>query len=191
MRATRINTSGNVYAWRVCAWSEIRRLGTFTVEAVEKKCDAHHRAVVDYVIGLTRAGYVQQLADGQFRLVRDTGAEAPMLRRDGQELNDTRGREALWRTMKMLDTFTAQELSLHASTEECPVSERSANYYLTALRQAGYLAPAGRAAGRRARFKLLRSRAKALPPLVQVVTQVYDPNENKVVWQAGQVGGDA
>ncbi len=188
MRPTRINASGNVYAWRICAWAEIRRLGTFTVEAVEKKCDAHHRAVVDYVIGLTRAGHVQQLADGQFRLVRDVGVEAPMLRRDGHELGDTREREAIWRTMKMLDTFTAQELSLHASTEECRVSERSANYYLTALRQAGYLVPAGRAAGRM-RFKLLRSRAKALPPLVQVVTQVYDPNEKKVVWQAGQVGG--
>lgn len=191
MRASRIRSSGNVYAWRVCAWAEIRRLGTFRVEAIEKKCAAHHRAVVDYVIGLIRAGYVQQLADGELKLVRDTGVEAPMLGRDGRELRDTREREALWRTMKMLDAFTAQELSLHASTGACPISERSANYYLSALRHAGYVAPAGRAAGGSPRFRLLRSRAKALPPLIQVVTQVYDPNENKVVWQAGQVGGDA
>jgi hypothetical protein len=188
MRATKVNGSGNVYEWRACAWAEIRRLKKFHVDDLKKKCHAHHRAIVDYVIGLVRAGYLRTAgAEGVFELARDAGVEAPMLRRDGQELRDTREREALWRTMKMLREFTAVDLSVHASTEEHPISQGSAAYYLDALRLAGYLAPAGRT-GRRLRYRLVPSRAKSKPPLIQHVMQVFDPNEGKVVWQAGQGG---
>lgn len=190
MRASKVNASGNVYAWRACAWAEIRRRKKFRVDDIKKRCDTHPRSIVDYVIGLSRAGYVRELGDGGFELVHDAGVEAPMLRRDGQELRDTRQRDALWRAMKMLGAFTAPELAIHASTKECPISEGSANYYLDALRQAGYLVHDGRI-GRRVRYRLLPSRAKSKPPLIQHVMQVYDPNENKVVWQAGQAGGGA
>lgn len=190
MRASKVNVSGNIYVWRDCAWAEIRRRKKFRIDDIKKKCDTHPRSIVDYVIGLSRAGYVRELGDGVFELARDAGVEAPMLRRDGQELRDTRQREDLWRTMKMLREFTAPELAIHASTEEFPISEHSASYYLDALRLAGYLVPAGRT-GRRLRYRLLPSRAKSKPPLIQHVMQVYDPNENKVVWQAGQIGGDA
>lgn len=190
MRASRVNVSGNVYSWRACAWKEIRRRKKFSLEDIKAKCQAHHRAVVDYLTGLTRARFLRAEADGTYTLIKDCGVEPPLLRADGRELRDNCEREALWRTMKMLGEFSAADLAVHASTEECPISERSASYYLDALRLAGYAVLAGRA-GRRARYRLLPSRAKARPPLIQHVMQVFDPNENKVVWQAGQVGGGA
>ncbi len=185
MRASQLKVSGNVYAWRACAWKEIRRRKKFRTADIEAKCDAHHRAIVDYLLGLCRARYLRVLNDGEFELVRDAGAEAPMLRRDGQELRDTREREQLWRTMKMLRQFTADDLAIHASTEEHPISKGSAAYYLDALRLAEYVVVAGRS-GRRMLFQLLPSRAGSKPPLIQHVMQVFDPNEGKVVWQAGR-----
>ncbi len=190
MRASKVNGSGNVYEWRACAWAEIRRRKKFHVTDLKAKCHAHHRAIMDYVIGLSRAGYLRELGDGEFELVRDAGAEAPMIRRDGQELRDTREREQLWRAMKMLRKFTAHDLAIHATTEEHPISERSAAYYLDALRLAEYLVAAGRS-GRRTLYQLVPSRAGSKPPLIQHVMQVFDPNEGRVVWQAGQVGGGA
>ncbi len=192
MRATRVNSSGNVYAWRACAWKEMRRRGSkrFSLDHLKDVCDAHPRALHDYVVGLCHAGYLRDHGDGDYELVRDAGAEAPMLKRDGRELRDTREREQLWRTMKMLRQFTADDLAIHASTEEHPISKGSAAYYLDALRLAGYIVVAGRC-GRRTLYRLLPSRAGSKPPLLQHVMQVFDPNEGKVVWQAGQVGGGA
>lgn len=190
MRASKVNVSGNVYAWRECAWKEMRRRYKFSLEHIKAKCSAHPRAILDYVVGLVRAGILGDLGGGDYAIKQDVGAEAPMLKRDGRELRDTREREQLWRAMKMLRSFTAGDLAIHATTEEHPISERSAAYYLDALRLAGYVAAAGRS-GRRTLYQLLPSRAGAKPPLIQHVMQVYDPNEGKVVWQAGQVGGGA
>lgn len=184
MRASKVNASGNVYAWRACAWAEIRRRKKFYIADIKAKCQVHHRAIMDYVIGLSRAGYLRQDLD-QFTLVKDAGVEAPMIRCDGRELRDMREREQLWRTIKMLRRFTADDLAIHASTEEHPISKGSAAYYLDALRLAEYVVVAGRS-GRRALFQLLPSRAGSKPPLIQHVMQVFDPNEGKVVWQAGQ-----
>lgn len=184
-RALKVAGSGYSGAWRERLWAAMRELREFTTADIERATGTPRRLVLDYLTALERAKHVERLSLERLRLVRDTGVEAPMLRRDGRELSGQCVREALWRTMKLLGTFSARDLAIHASTERCPVSERDAVAYLRPLVQAGYLAtqPAG---ARKATFRFIASRNTGpRPPLVRQVLQVYDANEDQVAWQAG------
>ncbi len=192
LQPSRLKSSSASPAWRDRIWVAIRTLGEFQVDDIKKKSGVQHRPVVDYVTGLTLAGYLTQYADGNFKLVRDVGPEAPVLNHRGQSPAGYCVREALWRTMKLLKEFTRLDLAVNASTEQCRVTESDARTYLRALVAAGYVAALARDAegrppgGRLLRYRFLNSRNTGpRPPLLQQVLQVVDLNEGKVVWQAG------
>ncbi|MEW6490806.1 MAG: hypothetical protein AB1578_23205, partial [Thermodesulfobacteriota bacterium] len=69
----------------------------------------------------------------------------------------------------------------HASIEEHVVGEADAEHYCRYLAKAGYLARVGH---RRYRH-LPRRRTGPLPPQIQRVRQVFDPNTGEVVWKGG------
>ena len=184
------------YGSREAAWAAMRRLGRFTVRQVTEETRLGQDTVRDYVRGLEAAGYLKRVGTTDvghpgapravvYELVRDVGVEAPRVRKDGTPVHMGRGREQMWRTMKVLGEFSARDLAVHASTEDCPVSLEDAKHYVRYLAKAGYLVPLTR--GRAVRYRLLPSKNTGpRAPMIQRVRQVYDPNLGRVVWRSGE-----
>lgn len=156
------------------------------------------RTIMTYLLSLTRAEYLEAThgessrhTDGavvfpptSYRLIRDCGVEAPRIKVNGMPVTQGAGREALWRTMKILKFFTRSDLARAASTASCVVSERDAMCYLQFLCKAGYVAvhvaskPGTQTLWRFVAAKNTGPRA----PMIQRVKHVYDPNLGEVVW---------
>lgn len=194
-------TAGAHLNAREAIWAEIRRRKTFTVEDLVAKTDVPAATVRTYVMGLERAGYIErtgkdegvkkrityvknQLLALTYRLVRDTGAEAPRVRRNGEPVTQGLAREAMWRTMRILREFTWVELADIATTEDVAIDREDARKYCYSLKLAGYLvciAPGK--PGRPERYRFVPSRwSGPRAPMLQRVRQVYDPNLKRVVW---------
>lgn len=186
---------------REAVWETIRKMQRFTVHELHLETLLSKATIRDYVIGLTRAGYLKEdgKKDGEatkmpaviYKLKRDIGIEAPRVKRDGTEVTQGRGREQLWRTIRILGEFTAKELAVTASTENHHVTFNEAKTYLLFLHKAGYVRcitpgkPGSQyTAGNLARYRSVRHTGPK-PPQVQRIKQVYDPNLKKVVWPKG------
>lgn len=141
--------------------------------------------IKDYVASLIRAGIVAVVAElgpGQpreYRIVRDTGADAPRLKKDGTPLPPS-GRSRMWRAIPILGTFTARELAHAASLPEVPVADSEAEYYCRWLEKGAYL--------RRVSAKRETPRYQTIParhhgpkaPQVLAVRRLYDPNTGEI-----------
>ncbi|MEX0732877.1 MAG: hypothetical protein WED00_05850 [Aquisalimonadaceae bacterium] len=190
---------------RQVIWEAIRRLKRFTTADLEHATRVKMATIRTYVEGLTNAGYLQRVNPprgaqggaagfpaGVWELLRDVGVEAPRVRKNGEEVTQGRGREQMWRTMRIIGEFNYHELAVQASTEEQPVAPNEANYYCLYLQRAGYLhciAPGG--PNRAARYRLLPSRYTGpQAPQIQRVRQVWDPNLEQVVWRPEEGGHD-
>lgn len=186
-------------------WAAIRQLKTFTQLDIELKL------VHDNITGInswTVKSYISRLEKGGFiklssyepvnniakrityTLINDVGVHSPRLNKDGEISTQGRGRENLWRAMKVLGTFDQSELSEAASTKDVIVKEGEAQDYIKHLYKAGYLikvAEYNRKHGTKARYQLLKSKnTGALPPMIQKTKQVFDPNLRQVVWKEQQ-----
>jgi hypothetical protein len=184
---------------RAALWAAIRRLGAFTPKDVRYETRCSRSQVEEYLKGLAAAGIIEKSIDepGLYMLVKDCGLEAPRVRRDGTTVTQGLGREQMWRTLRGLREFTAVDLAVQASTEEAPVSTETAKEYCHFLALAGYLAVmrAGKGVGKggeltRYRFVSTRNTGP-LPPMIQKVKAVYDPNLKAVVWNSAEGGHDA
>lgn len=172
-------------------WTVIRAKGQFTV--VELQGETGHRKdmVADYVKRLERARYVKVVGTRSenrgnptkvYGLINDVGREAPRLKRDGSPCLQGRNREQMWRTMKMLRTFTPRDLAVAATTEVATVDLGDAKDYIKHLAKAGYLAVVKASnPHRQAEYRFVKNTGPK-PPMVQRVKQVFDPNLNAVVW---------
>lgn len=165
---------------RQAVWDYIRAHARgFDLEGIVRKTDIHQRTVESYLEGLAKAGYIA--AEGKtphcYKLMRDTGVEAPRVKSDGSPARSVLGQEAIWRSMRTLKTFDKHDL---AETSDVPL--RTAQSYLTMLLPAGYLriVMAGKP-GHAARYQLILNTGPR-PPMIQRVKQVFDPNLGKVVW---------
>ena len=177
---------------RDAIWAAIRQLRTFTASSVRMETRCTRDTVAEYLTGLTAGGYLEKTGI-EYTLVRDAGIEAPRVRRDGTPVTMGRAQENMWRTMYILREFNAQDVQLHARTDETAVTLVAAKDYILNLYRAGYLImiapgkPGGtRTAGKLARYRLPQARYTGpRPPMVQRVNQVYDQNTHKVVWTQG------
>ena len=184
-------------------WQAVRKLQSFTVDQIVDECGGDRETVRTYIDSLRRGGYlakvdtvapqrtsisnsnVGQKRANLFELVRDIGFEAPRVKRDGSPSVQGAAREQMWRTMKLLDVFSPRELALAASTDDQAVSEVDALDYARYLQKGGYLfvVTAG-SPGKQVRYRFVRSRNSGpLPPQVQRLKSVWDPNTRVVVWQ--------
>ena len=151
-------------------------------------CPAHK--VQDYLRGLMAAGIVEKTGAGKpftlatYRLVRDTGVDAPRVRKDGTLLPPS-GRTRMWRVMRMLRSFTPHELAHIASLADAPVAESGAARYCRWLAKGGYL----RAEERYAFVRARDSGPKA--PRILRGKELFDPNTGEVVYQPKAEGSDA
>lgn len=153
---------------------------------------SRHTGITDetvktYINCLRKGGYLARgegiASRTEFRLIRDTGAEAPQLRLDGTPSLQGRGTEAMWRTLRILDDLNASELAAYASPA-ARTSLATAKNYLKWLNWAGYLdliAPSQ--PGRQARYRLARGMYTGpQAPMIQRCAQLYDPNLGEVVF---------
>lgn len=182
---------------REAIWAAMRELKVFTINRLFWHVKMERDSIRDYVVGLKRAGYLEDLGlvmedsrrARQYRLIKDVGIEAPRVRKDGSYVTQGLAREQMWRTMRILKDFTPKELAVTASLEACQVKESDAKNYCQYLAKAGYLVVVQKNHGRQqARYRLLASRYSGpKPPQVQRVKAVYDPNLGQVVWSSREV----
>lgn len=179
-------------------WDAIRaKAGAeWTNYDIARAADADDETAYTYIRALTKAGLVEEVrlerrsrvASVVYRrLVRDCGAEAPRLKRDGRPVTMGLPQEQMWRTLRMLKGDTnARELAAHASTADIPVRETAAVDYLRNLHLANYLrcTKPGKGTGKggiQARYQLVTNTGPR-PPMVCRTDAIYDPNLGKTVW---------
>ena len=162
-------------------WASIRQLKTFRIADIMRKTMLEITTVRNYLAGLTIAGYLEKNSDvnpALYTLVRDVGVDAPRVRKDGSPVTQGEGRANMWRTMRIISTFSAKELAIKSSAPGCVVKHETAKEYCRKLCQAGYLV---KIANGRYRF-LPDMFTGPRPPMVQRVKRVYDPNLKKVMF---------
>lgn len=176
-------------------WEAMRKLhksgDLFTVNDVWKSTTGNgpKGRVRDYITGLVAAGHLKARPTPgkatEYELVKDCGIEAPRVRKDGTEVTQGRGREQMWRTIKIIGDFTARDLAQAASTPAFPVAENTAKDYCTMLAGAEYLATISPGSpGVPARYRLMQSRwTGPRAPMIQRLKQLYDPNTGEVVYR--------
>jgi hypothetical protein len=172
---------------RQAVWEFIRKVGvgeTFTVNEILREVRLTASSVNDYLSGLCNAGYLSankskdRMVLTLYTLIKDTGFEAPRVRKDGTSVTQGQGRRNIWNAMQVLKTFSPRDLAFCASTEVHSVAESEAAGYCAALCKAGYLV--GRA---NQQYMLIAGKwTGPFPPQIQRTKHVYDPNLCKVVW---------
>lgn len=181
-----------------CVWLAIRALRTFSRADLEiwlvqqKYSGINTNTVSGYLTKLLKGGYIvhkekEPLKGGVWRCIyqleKDVGIEAPRLTRAGQESIQGRGREQLWRSMKVLGDFDHRDLAIAASTEAVQVSLNESRDYIKHLYKAAYLQLTQPAGQFPARYRLLPSKFTGpKPPMIQRTKRLFDPNLNRVVW---------
>jgi hypothetical protein len=176
---------------REAVWAAIRRLQAFTVRELNMETNMNVKSVRDYVTGLAAAGYLEKAGAEstgaanvgntaiRWKLVRDIGVDAPRVRKDGTMVIQGRGRQQMWRTMRIIGTFSVLDLAVTASTEDCLIAEATAEEYIKFLRLAGYLKKV------KGGYRLLPGRYTGpKAPMIQRVKQVWDQNIKQVMWSS-------
>ena len=176
-------------------WEAIRVLAksdvALTTYNVSRRSGEDDEASRSYLLSLAKAGIVEKLKvmgrDALWKLVKDEGAEAPRVNKQGQRL-PPEAVECIWRALRILGELTAAEAASQAAAGGAPISENGARIYLQGLALAGYTVRSGGTPGTPASYRLLPARYSGpLHPIYQRSSyeQVYDPNLDKVVWAKG------
>lgn len=182
-------------------WTGVRTLGAFTQDELTIWIfNQGHKAINDatvksYLDRLRLGGYLNvevetvsnTMCKYHYTLLKNTGVETPRLSKKGKPVTQGRGRENLWRTMRVLNDFNFRELAAAASTEEQPVTEVASSDYVKHLCKAGYLHQISKSNknGKLARYRLMPGRYTGpKPPQIQRTKQIYDPNLGEVVWSS-------
>lgn len=187
-------TKGN----RQRVWEAIRvgRDG-FTVYEVSRRANTNDATVRSYLQSLIKGGYVEVVIGDKFeeqtlRLLKDIGAEAPAVTRDGKLSTAGKGTEAMWRTLRILGELDADELAAQASIV-VPTTVWAARSYLKWLKRAGYVVEVKASKpGTKARYRLGHGKYTGpRPPMIQRIGQVFDPNLGEVVFRQAELTEDA
>lgn len=171
-------------------WAAMRQEKTFTLGRIAYLAGCSKHKVQDYMRGLMASGYVRKHDDAklftkaEYTLTKDTGVDAPRVRKDGTELPAS-GRSRMWNTMRVLGVFTADELVNAASLPEAPIAASEAAYYCRWLAQGGYLASCGDG------WQFIPAKfTGAKAPQILRVKALFDPNLGTVVYQPAPEGRD-
>jgi hypothetical protein len=164
-------------------WTAIRELKTFDARDLGRKTglDRRKKSVFrDYLSALHLGGFItpsgvriEPRAPIIWKLIKDTGVDAPRVRKDGTVLPPS-GRQRMWNAIRILKGFTATGLASIASLPGHAIAGSEAEYYCRWLEKGGYL--------RRSRdfwvfVPAMFTGAKA--PQVLRVKALFDPNTGK------------
>lgn len=179
------------------AWEAIRVLKgkEWTCVQIALIGKVNEGTVGSYLNALLKAGVVEivrrEKARGRaterfFMLVKDEGLDAPRVNKSGGRVTQGLAQEQMWRALRMLKgDINWRELAAMASSTRAPVAPAAAADYLAMLNRAGYLILVHEGKpGTQARYRLKPSRNTGpRPPMICRTKVVYDPNEDKIVWQ--------
>lgn len=138
--------------WRVMVkW----KAPSFTIDDIhgDVRPTVKRSAVVDYVKALEAGKWVGRVSGGEliggvqhakvvYELLK-RAHEAPRLNKAGEPVTQGLATLAMWRCMRVLGRFNAQELARASSVESCLVTTPTAKSYIKHLASVGYLVPAG------------------------------------------------
>lgn len=171
-------------------WTQIRKLNIFTRREIQTNTDINSKTITDYLKRLEAGGYIEKHTtwevDGRYILLRDAGIHAPRIRPDGTPVTQGGGVMNMWRSMRMLGEFTPRDIAVHSTTDTVTVNEKTAKRYCSMLLKAKYLRVMRKAVPgkRQATYKFVRNTGP-LPPQIQRVQQVFDPNIRMVTYYPG------
>lgn len=164
--------------------------------ALATRLPSRGSAMSDYLKGLERAGFVGVVSEKKrgvshlYTLLRDAGVDAPRVNKAGGILQPS-GRSRMWKTMRILGTFSARELASAASLKDAPVAVAEAEYYCNWLCRGGYLRSNGGTASTSRRWTFLAAmNTGPKAPQILRVKKLYDPNRDAVVCESELKGGD-
>lgn len=186
-------TKGN----RQRIWEAIRvgRDGFKTYEISRRSC-TDETTVRSYLQSLIKGGFVEVIEGAKFeeqtlRLLKDVGAEAPAITREGKPSTAGKGTEAMWRSLRILGELDADELAEQASLV-VPTTSWTARGYLKWLKRAGYVVEVQASKpGKKARYRLGHNKYTGpRPPMIQRIGQVFDPNLGEVVFRQAEPAED-
>lgn len=191
-------------------WAAIRRLRTgWTIDDIARESGANRTTTNSYVLGWRRAGYINKTGTvpgggrnpvSTFDLTKDAGVEAPRVDLYGRQRTQGQESENVWRAMRILGTFTLDELAATASTEAVPISGGIVRRMVFYCRAAGYVRTATPAtspgqrggAGRKARYQFISARYTGpRPPIIRYQRQVIDGNTGTVLWESASSDEEA
>ncbi|SBW10066.1 conserved hypothetical protein [uncultured Desulfovibrio sp.] len=167
-------------------WAAMRELHTFSVSDLAHAAgvDRHAYRMDDYLGSLVRAGILgkdkpARFAAATYTLLRDLGVDAPRVRKDGSMLPDT-AQERMWRAMKVLRTFSVQDLVVHASLPDDAIAPSAAAVYCQWLARGKYLISMTRSGNDVVRYRFVYDSGAKAPQILRV-KQLYDCNLGKIV----------
>lgn len=175
-------------------WEAIRQhRDSFDYLIIESDAEVSRSGCEVYIRSLIKAGFVQRLPDkdkhrytqARFSLIKDAGVEYPRVNSRGELIPRDLRHENMWRTMRLAGEFSSAELAALASTDAWPIADSTASCYVRELLQAGYLIQLETTNKIHKRYRFVKSKYTGpRPPVVGKRAYVYDPNLDKVVWQA-------
>lgn len=174
-------------------WEAIRvGAGGFRAYDISRRASVDDTTVRSYLQSLIKGEYIEVIDGAKFeeqtlRLIRDIGAEAPAVTRDGKPSTAGKGTEAMWRSLRILGELDADELAAQASVV-VPTTTWTARSYLKWLKRAGYIIEVQASKpGKKARYRLAPGKYTGpRPPMIQRIGQVFDPNLGEVVFRQAE-----
>jgi DNA-binding IclR family transcriptional regulator len=181
---------------------EADRNGPWTCTDIATRAGVTSTRVQPFLLKLSKGGYVERVGSRPVRNMISPGASAATWRviravaraprlDDAGMLRPETANQILWRTMKMLKRFTAQELVAAASSPERPINPAAVKVLLSHYKRAKIVTATG--AGLRktpATYTLTGTVSGDLAPQVCAARVVYDPNARAIL-TVETAGGDA
>lgn len=165
---------------RQIIWNAARELKTFTVSELRNKAGIPGRELVrKYVYGWEKVGLIDRTGTKPvlYRLLDLSIQMAPAVNQTGKKIKSSLRYEQMWRTMRIIKEFSALDLAVASSTEECGVAEEDARGWLKSLASAGYVRQSGK------RYRFIESKFKGPAyPIVQRLIKVTDGNTGECVF---------
>lgn len=194
-------------------WAAIRRAGHFTLAEIAARTGVSCKNLHRMIRALVKIGHLKATTvvtpgrRAHYKLVRDTGPQALLFKKDGRVYDPNLGeiftvseggedvvsvpftpevysRQWAWQTMRILRTFSAFQI---AATAE--ISYNKATRYTLGLARAGYLRLVRKSVigqlGSYTIWQLIRDTGPNAPIYYRRNGRVYDPNLNQIFEPVG------
>lgn len=170
--------------WRMLL--DLDEKGPWSNGDASRATNLNRGTLAEFLSRLRKAGFIERAGERPhrrggpaivlYRLSRRP-IEAPRVSRDGQ-IQPEHHIDVLWRTIKMLKSFTLDELTAAASSADREMNRNSVGSYVNDLSRVGVLAKSGPL--RQRQFRLIRN-VGALAPKILAAKVVFDPNAHAII----------
>jgi Tfp pilus assembly protein PilV len=161
------------------AWADMVQQRRFSARSIAHRTGLRIRTVEAYLTRLAAAGFIvageRHESHGEWTLADNAPEAAPLLPLKGG-VQAGGATQNLWRSMRMMQQFTARDLAVHSTTPTVGVTESAAREYCAVLFDHGYLRAVRKATATRPATYRLVENTGPIPPEVRYVKRVWDAN---------------